>query len=75
MNIKVCNKCKGTNIETLLPKLENLDTEKEIEVGCYRFCGIGFLKPVALVDNMPVIAETEDSLIEEIEKRIKTKNQ
>lgn len=69
MNIKVCDKCKATNIETLIPKLENLDTEKEIEVGCFRFCGIGFSRAVALVDNIPVIAEDEDKLIEEIKKK------
>lgn len=74
MNVKICDKCRGTKIETLVPKLKKITSIKKIEIGCRNFCGIGFLKPVALVDNMPVITEDEDSLIEEI-IRIKNKSQ
>ncbi len=67
---KICDKCKATNIDTLIPKLKEIDPEASIDVGCQNFCGIGRTKSFAIVNHVPVIAETEDELIEEIRKKL-----
>lgn len=70
MTFKICDKCKGTNVKTLVPKLKILNPDAEIQIGCQGFCGIGRTKSFVLVGNMPVIAENEDALIEEVKNYI-----
>lgn len=70
-NIKICDKCKGTNIQTLIPKLKEVDNEININVGCHNFCGIGLKKSFAILNNIPITADDEDSLITEIKLKIK----
>ena len=65
-NIKICNLCKGTNIKTLVPKLRKIDPNINIIVGCQNFCGIGYYKSFAIVNNIPIKAENEDELIKKI---------
>ena len=67
---QICDKCKGTNIKTLIPKLKLIDSSANIIVGCQNLCGIGRTKSFAIVNHIPVIAETENELIEKIEKQI-----
>ncbi len=67
---KICNRCKGTNVDTLIPKLKEIDPEASIVVGCQNFCGIGRTKSFAIVNHLPVIAENEDELIKEIRKKL-----
>lgn len=67
---RICDKCKGTNIKTLIPKLKLIDASANIIVGCQNLCGIGRTKSFAIVNHIPVIAETENELIEKIEKQI-----
>lgn len=67
---KICNRCKGTNVDTLIPKLKEIDSEASIIVGCQNFCGIGRTKSFAIVNHLPVIAENEDELIKEIRKKL-----
>lgn len=72
---RICDKCKGTNEKTLIPKLKELDDNAHIIVGCQNFCGIGRTKPFVIVDHIPVVAPTEDELIENIKKQLsKDKN-
>ena len=68
---RICNKCKATNVNTLIPKLKQIDPEAEIIVGCQNFCGIGQKKSFAIVNHIPVIANDEDELIEKIKESIK----
>jgi uncharacterized protein YuzB (UPF0349 family) len=68
---KVCDRCKATNIKTLVPKLKKIDNEAEIIIGCQNFCGIGATKSFAIVNNIPIITENEDSLVEKIREAIK----
>lgn len=68
---KVCDRCKATNIQTLLPKLKELDSEADIVIGCQNFCGIGATKSFAIVNNIPIITDSEDNLIEKIKETIK----
>lgn len=70
MKIKVCDKCKGTNIKTLLPKLKDNYPALEILVGCHNMCGIGRSKLVVLLDNKMVVVDTEEELLKTIDKSV-----
>ena len=67
---RICDKCRGTNIRTLVPKLKEIDSEASIIIGCQNLCGIGRTKSFAIVNHIPIIAPNEDSLIEEIKKKL-----
>lgn len=67
---RICDRCKATNVNTLIPKLKEIDSACKIKVGCQNFCGIGMKKSFAIVNNIPVIAENEDELIEKIKAKI-----
>lgn len=67
---RICDKCKATNVDTLKPRLQEVDPNADIKVGCQNFCGIGMKKSFAIVNNIPVISETEDELIEKIKEMI-----
>ncbi|MDD4547670.1 MAG: DUF1450 domain-containing protein [Bacilli bacterium] len=69
--IKICDKCKGTNIKSLIPRLKAIDNDINIDVGCHNFCGIGHKKSFAILNNIPITADNEDSLIIEIKTKIK----
>ena len=60
MKLLVCDKCKSTNIKTLLPKIKEIDDSIQIEIGCFNYCGIGKDKIVVIVDNIPIIEKTEE---------------
>lgn len=68
---RICNKCKAMNVDTLIPKLKEIDPNAEIIVGCQNFCGIGQTKNFAIVNHIPVIALNEDELIEKIKQTLK----
>jgi len=70
-DIRICDKCKATNVKTLIPKLNKLNKEIKITVGCQNMCGIGMKKSFAIVNHIPVIAETEDELVKKIDQVIK----
>ena len=57
MIFKICDKCKGTNIKTLVPKLKEIDKNAKIEIGCQNFCGIGRDKCFVVVNHIPIIAK------------------
>lgn len=67
---RICNRCKATNVDTLIPKLKEIDKEASIIVGCQNFCGIGQTKSFAIVNHTPIIAEAEDELIEKIKEKL-----
>jgi len=69
---KVCERCKGTNLVTLIPKLKKLDEQANIKVGCHSYCGPGRDAPFAFVNNKPVCGKDEDDLIEKIKYQLET---
>lgn len=68
--IKICNKCKGTNMKTLLPKLKELENVS-IEIGCHNLCGIGRTKSFCILNNIPIITDTEEELIDKIKEKLR----
>lgn len=69
--IKICDECQATNVETLIPKLKKLEADINIEVGCQSYCGPGRKKPFAFVNGRPITATSEDELVVKIEKKLK----
>lgn len=70
MIFKVCDKCKGTNIKTLVPKLKEIDPQAQIDIRCHNLCGIGRTKPFVIVNHIPVIADTEEELLEKVREKV-----
>lgn len=66
MEIRICDKCKGTNVTTLVPRIQEIYPEAEIKIGCQHFCGIGATKSFAIKDGIPIITDTEDELVEKL---------
>lgn len=68
---KICDKCKGSNLSTLIPKLKKLDPEAKITVGCHSYCGPGRDFPFVFVNNKPIYAKNEAELILKLEAILK----
>lgn len=70
MIIKICDKCKGTNTKTLIPKIKTIIPDCEIIVGCHNVCGIGRNKSFLIINDKLIITDNEDKLIEELKQNI-----
>lgn len=65
---RVCDKCKATNLNTLLPQLKAIDEQAKVYIGCQSFCGPGRDRPFVFVNNKPIIADNEKELIEKVKQ-------
>lgn len=71
---RICDKCKATDIKTLVPKLKELDATAEIIIGCQNFCGIGAKKTFVICNHVPILADNQDELIDKIKEQINLQN-
>lgn len=67
----ICNKCKGVNMNSLKNKLQEIDSDAEIEIRCQNLCGIGRIKPFVVANHIPIIADSEEELIKKVKKQLK----
>jgi uncharacterized protein YuzB (UPF0349 family) len=68
MIISICNKCKAINYLSILKKLKEIYPDAKYEIGCNNMCGIGRSKVVIILNNKPIIADTEEELINKIKQ-------
>lgn len=66
MNIKICNRCKGFDINKVKKALDKNFCNVVYEIGCNNMCGIGRDKVVVIVNNKSIIADSINELINKI---------
>lgn len=74
MIFKVCDKCKAVNINSLVPKLKEINPNANIDIRCHNFCGVGRSRPFVIIDHIPVIADTEEELIKKVKENVEKNN-
>lgn len=70
-DIRICDKCKHMKIKTALPKLQKLDPDADIKVGCKSYCGPCARAAFVFVNGRYVTDTTEDAVIAKAAKYIK----
>lgn len=63
---KVCDICEAVDSESIMKRIKEMDSKADFIVGCHGFCAIGATKPFVIVNGVPVIAATEDEVIEKV---------
>ena len=69
--IKMCENCKKINIEKISKIVKEIDNNIAIEIGCQNFCGICSVKAFVILNNIPLIENTEEELIKKITDKLK----
>lgn len=67
---RLCDICKAVNSESMVARLKEIDPEAHFEIGCQGFCAIGATQPFVIVNGMPVIADTEDEVINKVKEML-----
>ncbi|MCC3373905.1 DUF1450 domain-containing protein [Cohnella sp. REN36] len=72
-DIRICDKCSHVRVKTLLPKLQKLDPEASIRVGCKSYCGPCGKRAFVFVNGRYITAPTEDEAVEKVRPYIKAR--
>ncbi|GIQ68157.1 DUF1450 domain-containing protein [Xylanibacillus composti] len=70
-DIRICDKCRHIRLKTMVPKLEQLDPEAEIKIGCKSYCGPCSRAAFIYINGRYVTGQTEDEAIEKARKYVK----
>ncbi|OXM17564.1 DUF1450 domain-containing protein [Paenibacillus herberti] len=70
-DIRICDKCNFTRVKTMLSKLQKLDPEADIKVGCKSYCGPCAKRAFVFINGRYITAPTEDEVLEKVKKFIK----
>lgn len=66
----ICDRCKATNVKSLVSKLRKIDESAVISIGCQSVCGIGRNKPFVICNDKLIVADNEDELITKVKQAI-----
>ncbi len=69
--IYICDRCKKVNVSYLKEQILKMDPNALIKLGCVNMCGIGRIKPFVILNKIPLIAESNEELVELIKEKIK----
>ena len=69
--IQVCNKCKSIKKEDIEFLKANY-SDCQIFIGCCNLCGIGRTKPFVIYNHIPIIADTFQEVIKQLEDKRKS---
>ncbi|MBB6673867.1 DUF1450 domain-containing protein [Cohnella nanjingensis] len=72
-DIRICDKCNHVRMKTLLPKLQKLDPEATIRVGCKSYCGPCAKRAFVFINGRYVTAPSEDEAVEKARQHVKKK--
>lgn len=70
-DIRICDKCRHMSVKSMLPKLEKLASDAEIQVGCKSYCGPCSRFVFIFINGRYVTGKTEQEAIEKAKKYIK----
>lgn len=66
----ICDICKGTDSKKIIKELKKIDPDCEIVIGCHNLCGIGRAKPFVIFNSKPIIKDTIEEVVLELNKQI-----
>lgn len=70
-DIRVCNKCKHTNVDRIVPKLEQMAPDSRIRIGCKNYCGPCDRYAFIFINGRYVTGETEEEALRIASKYVK----
>lgn len=70
-DIRICDKCKHTRMKSILPKLQALAPDAQIQIGCKSYCGPCARYAFIFINGRYVTADTEDEAIRKAQKFLK----
>lgn len=70
-DIRICDKCKHMKIKTMIPKIQAVAPDAEIQVGCKSYCGPCSRSAFIFVNGRYVTGTTEEEALQKAKKYIK----
>ncbi|MBD8498602.1 MULTISPECIES: DUF1450 domain-containing protein [Paenibacillus] len=70
-DIRICDKCRHIKMKTFLPKVEKLDPNTEVKVGCKSYCGPCQKRVFIYINGRYITGATEEEAIEKAKQYVK----